>query len=146
MGWTLTAVLAGIGLFFVLMTYGALFASKKSGKHVSGVPCVGGLFILVGFLLSPIKWLCVLALIDYGFWMIPISMLNKDRAPSPSFKIYDPSVEKPIVKCSICTGEQTAGFKNLTTGKYHEVVAIKTDEDLQQFMKVYGIKHIDTEY
>lgn len=64
--WTLFGVLGLIGLFFVIMTYGALFASRKSGKYVSGVPCAGGFFLLIAGLLSPCKWLALLALTDYG--------------------------------------------------------------------------------
>ena len=148
MGWSLTAVLGGIGLFFLIMTYGALYSSHKTGKYVSGVPCVGGFFILIAFLLSPIKWLAFLALLDYGFWMIGASIIGigGKRAPQTKTKYYDPNVEKPIVKSSICTGEKTAGFKDLTTGKYRDVMAIKSDADLQQFMKDYGLETIDTEY
>ena len=59
---------------------------------------------------------------------------------------FDPEVEKPIVKSSICTGEKTAGFKNIKTGKYREVVAIKNDGDLRDFMRKCGVDSIDTEY
>ena len=56
----ITFVLVGIGVFFVVMTYGA----NRRGR--SGIPVVGGLFIAVGFLLSPCKWLAILGLVDYG--------------------------------------------------------------------------------
>ena len=29
---------------------------------------------------------------------------------------YDPSLKRPALRCSICTGEQVAGFKNLSDG------------------------------
>ena len=32
---------------------------------------------------------------------------------SPS---YDPTAQKPVLRCSICTGEQVAGFQDLHTG------------------------------
>lgn len=35
-------------------------------------------------------------------------------------KTYDPNHQKPVLKTSICTGEQVAGFKDLQTGKIEE--------------------------
>ena len=39
-------------------------------------------------------------------------------------KTYDKVNMKPILKCSICNGEQVAGFKDLRTGKFEEVALI----------------------
>lgn len=47
---------------------------------------------------------------------------------------------KPVLKSSICTGEQVAGFKDLKTGKFQEVCLIKSRADLQEFMEQYGIR------
>lgn len=33
---------------------------------------------------------------------------------------YDPQTLKPVLRCSICSGEQVAGFKNLKTGKFEK--------------------------
>ena len=64
---------------------------------------------------------------------------------APSYK-YDPEEEKPIIKASICNGEQVAGFKNKTTGQFSEVMFIKDSSDLNLFMKTYGLTHVDKEY
>ena len=62
-------------------------------------------------------------------------------------KEYDPTVQKPVLRRSICTGETTAGFKDLTTGKYTEILLIQSSSDVDQFMKDYGItERPDTEY
>lgn len=53
---------------------------------------------------------------------------------------YDRENCKPILKCSICNGEQVAGFKNLQTGKFEEVMLIRGPEDLFAFKKQYGIE------
>lgn len=53
---------------------------------------------------------------------------------------YDSENCKPILKCSICNGEQVAGFKNLQTGKFEEVMLIRGPEDLFAFKKQYGIE------
>ena len=62
-------ILCGVGLFFVVMTYCAYFADR------SGVPFVGGFFIAIGFLTSPVKWLAVVGLIDSGYWSIPYFLI-----------------------------------------------------------------------
>ena len=58
-----------------------------------------------------------------------------------------PENQKPILHRSICTGETTVGFKDLTTGKYTEMLLIRDEKDLTQFMKEYGItEKLDTEF
>lgn len=59
---------------------------------------------------------------------------------------YDPQTLKLVLRCSICSGEQVAGFKNLKTGKFEEVTVIHSREELQQFMEEYGIREISKEY
>ena len=54
-------------------------------------------------------------------------------------KAYDKTTKKPIIKASICTGEQVAGFRDLSTGAFEEVMLIKDQEDLASFKKIYGI-------
>ncbi len=54
-------------------------------------------------------------------------------------KTYDKENEKPVIKCSICNGEQVAGFQNIHTGAFKEVMLIRTRGNLSSFMKEYGI-------
>lgn len=61
------------------------------------------------------------------------------RKKQPDIKHYDPATQKPVLKCSICNGEQVAGFKNLQTGKIEEVMFVKDAKDLQTFMETYQI-------
>ena len=37
-------------------------------------------------------------------------------------KTYDKENKKPVIKVSICNGEQVAGFKNIHTGKIEELL------------------------
>ena len=46
---------------------------------------------------------------------------------------YDPGTQKAVLRCSICTGEKTAGFKDLQTGKFEEVMLIRTEKILNSF-------------
>ena len=59
---------------------------------------------------------------------------------------YDTESYKPIVKCSICNGEQVAGFKNLHTGKFEEIMLVRSEADLKEFKERYGITEITKEY
>lgn len=54
-------------------------------------------------------------------------------------KTYNPDLKRPALRCSICTGEQVAGFKNLSDGKFEEVMLIRNESDLQAFREQYGI-------
>ena len=59
---------------------------------------------------------------------------------------YDKENQKPMIRCSICTGEQVAGFKDIHTGKFQEVMLIRNEKDLEQFRKMYGLKEIPRQY
>ena len=59
---------------------------------------------------------------------------------------YDPVKEKPMIRASICNGEQVAGFKNRETGEFHEVMMIRNDEDLQIFKQTYHLEDVEKVY
>lgn len=60
---------------------------------------------------------------------------------------YDRENKKPVIRSSICSGEQVAGFKDIHTGKMEEVMLIKNPADLDQFRAMYGIEgEITKEY
>ena len=62
-------------------------------------------------------------------------------------KTYDQNNQKPVIKASICNGEQVAGFKDIHTGKFEEVMLIRGVEDLEKFQLMYGIEgEITKEY
>lgn len=63
-------------------------------------------------------------------------------------RTYDRENLKPVIRSSICTGEQVAGFKNIHTGKFSEVMLVRTDADLEEFLELYDIPaaEVSTEY
>ena len=61
-------------------------------------------------------------------------------------KSYDKENQTPILKCSICNGEQVAGFKDNRTGKFEEIMLIRNQKDLSDFKEMYGIEDIGKEY
>lgn len=65
-------------------------------------------------------------------------MFHRIKKSTPP-KTYDPARQRPALRCSICTGEQVAGFKNLSDGKFEEVMLIRNEADLQAFREQYGI-------
>ena len=52
---------------------------------------------------------------------------------------YDKDHKLPVIRASICTGEQVAGFKDLHTGQFEEVMLIRNAKDLETFKSRYGI-------
>ena len=56
---------------------------------------------------------------------------------------YDRENLRPVIRSSICTGEQVAGFKNIYTGKFSAVLLIRNDGDLKEFLEVYDISEAD---
>lgn len=74
-----------------------------------------------------------------------MDMFGKKKAkinPIP----YDKENLRPVIRCSICNGEQIAGFKDSRTGKFEEIMLIRNSEDLNQFMKMYGLASVTKEY
>ena len=57
-------------------------------------------------------------------------------------KEYDKENLIPILHVSICTGETVAGFKNKKTKEFIEVMLIRNDKDLKDFMDKYGITEV----
>ena len=54
---------------------------------------------------------------------------------------------KPVIRASICTGEEVAGFKDIRTGKTEEIMLIRSSEDLEKFKEIYEItEEIAKEY
>ena len=63
------------------------------------------------------------------------SLFHKKKAERPVHTEYQGT---PAIRCSICTGEQVAGFRN-PDGHFEEVTLLRSPEDLEQFRKRYGI-------
>ena len=61
---------------------------------------------------------------------------------------YDREHQRPVIRCSICTGEKVAGFQDICTGRFREVMLIRTSDDLEAFRRLYAIgpEEIPTQY
>ncbi len=59
---------------------------------------------------------------------------------------FDAARVKPVLRCSICTGEQVAGFQDLRSGKIEEIMLIRGEEDLKRFKELYGVEELEKVY
>ena len=59
---------------------------------------------------------------------------------------FDKENQKAVLRCSICNGEQVAGFKDIRTGKVQEVMVIRSGRDLDDFRQMYGLEDVPKEY
>lgn len=66
-------------------------------------------------------------------------MFNRKKKKQETLN-YNAEEFSPAVKSSICTGEKVAGFVEKKTGKFEDIMLIKTEEDLQEFKRMYDIK------
>ena len=55
-------------------------------------------------------------------------------------EIYDRETLVPVIRASICTGEKVAGFQEKAGGHFREVMLIRSDADLEEFRRRYGIE------
>lgn len=56
---------------------------------------------------------------------------------------YDRENQRPVIRSSICTGEKVAGFKDIHTGKFTEVMVIRDNRDMDEFTAKYDITAAD---
>ena len=68
---------------------------------------------------------------------------KQKETPKPEF---DREYEAPVLRCSICNGEQVAGFRDRRTGHFREYCVIRSEEELEEFRKQCGVPRIPKEY
>lgn len=56
---------------------------------------------------------------------------------------YDKDGKIPVIRSSICTGEQVAGFKDPVSGKFQELMLIRDSSDLADFLRQYQVEEQD---
>ena len=59
---------------------------------------------------------------------------------------YDPETQTAVIRSSICTGEKVAGFRNKKSGRFYEVMLIRSKKDEQEFKDKYKVDKIKVEY
>ncbi len=61
---------------------------------------------------------------------------RKRQAEAP----YDRGNKIPVIRASICTGEQVAGFKDPVNGKFEELMLLRNGRDLQECLRRYHVE------
>ena len=59
---------------------------------------------------------------------------------------YDKALWQPVLKCSICNGEQVGGLRNRTTGEFREIMLVRNQDDLEQFCALTEERNIEKIY
>ena len=54
--------------------------------------------------------------------------------------LYDPAAQQPALRKSICTGEMTAGFADRDTGRFHELMLLRGEGELEEFCRRVGVR------
>ena len=67
------------------------------------------------------------------------SMFGKKKKGLKPSVGYDSSKHVPIIKASICNGEQVVGFKDVNTGHFTEVMLVREHSDLMDFKRMYNL-------
>ena len=71
--WVFPIIIGSIGILYLIVNIAAITETKKiqargSDHHISGIPFLGGIHLLIAGLISPIKWLALLCVLDFTFW------------------------------------------------------------------------------
>lgn len=67
---------------------------------------------------------------------------NEQDAANP----FSPDTHTAVIRSSICTGEKVAGFRDKRDGSFTEVMLIRSQRDLEQFQRRFGVDNVKTEY
>lgn len=71
---------------------------------------------------------------------------NEKKQSYPMLAGFDPAIHEPVIRRSICTGEQTGGYMDRTNGKFIEVMLINDERDLKEFKQLVHSDDIRTVY
>ena len=64
-----------------------------------------------------------------------MGIFGKKKAREPALPDFPPEEYEPVLRCSICTGEQVACMRERATGRLREIMLIRTAEDLERFAR-----------
>ncbi len=64
-------------------------------------------------------------------------LFSRKTTPRP---LWNSSLQTPAIRCSICTGEQEAGFITRSNGTFTSVMLIRNEDDLAEFRETYGLQ------
>ena len=68
------------------------------------------------------------------------------RNKKKEVKTFDSVNLRPVISCSICTGEQVAGFIDKRDGHFTEIMLLQNEDDKEAFLEMYGLKEVEKIY
>ena len=74
-----------------------------------------------------------------------MGLFSRKKKTEPEV-LFDAQKEYPVIRCSICNGEQVAGFKDRATGHFREYMLIRSSAELEEFKTRCGVENIAKEY
>ena len=69
---------------------------------------------------------------------MPAGLFGKKRESAPALR-FSPEEYEPVIRCSICTGEQVACMRHRETGQLREVMLLRDEADLAEFRRICGL-------
>jgi len=122
-----------------------------------------GIGLLIGLVIPAAVWLICHVLLAWligiggivlaAFLIVFLIEMHQDNGKVPYYEKhlkeqlpFDPDQQEAIIRCSVCTGERIAGFRNNDDGHFTEVMLIRTPEDEKRFMQIFGIDSVRTVY
>ena len=68
-----------------------------------------------------------------------MGLFSRKKA-APALPEFPPEDYEPVLRCSICTGEQVACMREKSSGRLREVMLIRSEEDLSRFCRAYHVE------
>ena len=133
-----------------------IHSNRHGGKWIAAGVITGVILLLILWLVTGrVYWLPVIAggAILLAFLIVLAVEMHRDSGKTPhdlkSLKEqipFDPEKQEAVIRCSVCTGEKVAGFRNRQDGHFTEVMLIRSPEDEQRFRDIYHPETIRKEY
>ena len=117
-------IIAGIGLLTILYTYFAVIFGKVTGKLLTGFPFVGGIIVIIGFLLSGHKILALTGLLDCGPWYIMYYSYSEKKKKSRLWALiaekgYLPTEKEKDTRVVVYLPRVAEEYPYYTNGNYY---------------------------
>lgn len=71
-----------------------------------------------------------------------ISKLKSKHKGNAELFPYDEAKHEAVIRCSICTGEQVAGFRSKEDGNFVGVMVMQSEKDLEYFKSLYQVNDV----
>ena len=104
--------------------------------------------LILWFVLHRVMWPLVIAgaAILLVFWVLLAARRGPEAGRMPGTVPFDPERQYAVIRCSICTDEKVAGFKNKADGHFTEVMLIRSPREEERFKEMYHLDSVKTEY